>query len=78
MRTRVCASDGYVEQEHKFLGNNPPALSQCTNPWHPEHPGACPKCGSEANHKLAGMGMKEALCAKCGNMWDPGLPMQTR
>jgi hypothetical protein len=39
MRTRVCASDGYMEQEHNFLGNNPPAFWQCTNRSHQCSPG---------------------------------------
>jgi hypothetical protein len=67
MRRRVCGYDGYIEQEHKFLGNNPPAFWRWTNPWRPNHRGACPECGSEANHKLAGLGMTQARCARCGH-----------
>lgn len=75
MRTRVCKFDGYTEQEHTFLGNNPPPFWSCTNPWHPHHPGACPKCKSEGNHKRAALGSNEAMCARCGHEWDPGLPV---
>lgn len=73
MRWRICPSDGYVMEGHQSLGS-PNVDWTCKNPWHPQHPGACPKCGSKGNHRLAGIGMKEARCIECGREWDSRLP----
>jgi hypothetical protein len=74
MAYRICGDDGYRVESFAEMGcNNVEWI--CRNPWHPRHPGACPKCGSKAKHKLAGMGMKEAACDSCGTLWVPGVPL---
>jgi hypothetical protein len=67
-----CSSDGYPLQDVGTFEN--PTATMCSNPWHPYHPGACPKCGSRANHQVAGMGMAEAECAACYHQWVPAVP----
>lgn len=72
MKHRICPQDGYAMDGHETF-DSPGIDWLCRNPWHPHHPGPCPKCGSKANHKSAGLGMEEALCAKCGNEWTPSV-----
>ena len=74
MRTMgTCRADGYRMLDAATFGD--PEASLCSNPWHPRHSGACPKCGSRAGHTLAGMGMAEAMCAACGHLWVPSVPL---
>ena len=63
---RFCPDDAYP-MERDPEGE----VWVCTNPWHPLHPGPCPKCGSTGHHKASSLGEAEVVCASCGHLW-PG------
>ena len=66
----ICRSDGYPMREVYSAGAAPPYW-ECTNRWHPRHPGPCPRCGHTGNHHAVGMGIAGALCAGCSHWWVP-------
>ena len=69
-RTRICQQDGYLETHTEGMATS--GKWECANPWHPRHPGPCPKCGSRRNHEQAGIGMKGiAVCRECTHQWRP-------
>lgn len=76
-RRGICPSDGYPTD---VVDNGREIVAViCHNPWHPHNPGLCPKRHA-GKHQLAGMGMREAICAVpgCGEMWVPSVPRQQR
>jgi len=74
-----CPDDGYprVRKVTPTFGGAADQTS-CTNPWHPQHPGACPECGSEGLHGHPHppiFGDTRAECADCGHEWEPDVPL---
>src|SRR5690349_6594794 len=77
MRVQRCPLDAYPMLESRELlgGRAAETPGSCTNPWHPHHPGACPKCGNFGFPKAGGGGLGNAL-AECENRgcrhrWKP-------
>lgn len=69
----LCPRCGYWMRGEQ-VGNTEFVWTCENHRWCPHHPGACPECGSQAKHKLAGMGMKEVACADCSQQWVPAVP----
>lgn len=66
-----CPDDGYPMKSDPHASDGD-VRWECTNPWHPRHPGICRRC-KRRGYPRQSRERDAAVCEYCGNEWVPSV-----